>query len=610
MTTAIILLGPSGLTTARRIKDGLVDAEIHGARARLAEEDVDHSFDDLAPHLQSLFRKKQPLVVLSAAAIPIRLLAPILGDKHAEPPVLAIAEDGSAVAPLLGGHHGANDLARTIGAMLGTKPAITTAGDLRLGLALDQPPPGWVIENVEAVKPVAAALLAGEQVGLDIQTPVDDSDWLTKLRELCRTSGEQRILITDRSGPVPPGTLVYHPRTLVLGIGCERGTEPSDLIDLAERTLVEHGLAKASIAVVVSIALKAAEPAVHALAEHLGVLARFFDAEVLERETLRLSNPSELVFRETGCHGVAEGAALAAVGADGTLLVEKTKSARATVAVTRAPGLLTPEEIGRPQGYLAIVGIGPGASGWRSPEADRLLSAVDHWVGYHGYLELLQKPDHVMAHGFALGEEEVRAKNALDLAAGGKRVALISSGDAGIYAMASLVFELLDRTEDPAWQRIAVTMTPGISALQAAAARAGAPLGHDFCAISLSDLLTPWDVIERRVQAAADGDFVIALYNPASERRRKGLARTITLLEAARPPSTPVIVARNLGRDGEAVDVTTLSDFDQDRIDMMTLIIIGSSRTLMTPRLHGRPFVYTPRGYLDRDTQSVGRRSA
>ena len=595
---AIIALGPSALPTARRLRDAIDDAEIHGAAARLSSEEVDRTFNDLGDHLRLRYEAGQPLILLTAAAIPIRLLASVLGDKAEEPPVLAVAEDGSAIVPLLGGHRGANDLARQLGEVLTTKPAITTAGDISLGLALDQPPPGWTIANRDAAKPITAALLAGDPVRLTIDAG-GESDWLKRLSDHCVGDGALSILVTDRTVAEDANTLIYHPRTFALGVGCERGTEPSELIDLAERILTEQGLAKASIAVVASIALKAAEPAVHALADHLGVPARFFDAETLERETSRLANPSDLVFRETGCHGVAEGSALAAVGDDGVLIVEKTKSKRATLAVGRAETVLDGTRVGRPQGRLAIVGIGPGSQGWRSPEADQLLAASEHWIGYQGYLDLLDKPAHVAAHGFALGEEEDRAEAALDLAAKGECVALISSGDAGIYAMASLVFELLDRSDNAAWQRVEVTMTPGISALQAAAARAGAPLGHDFCAISLSDLLTPWDVIEQRLKAAAEGDFVIALYNPASQKRRQGLARALAILGSGRPASTPVIIARNLGRSGETVDVVELQYVDQDRIDMMSLVMIGSSQTRMAPRLHGRPFVYTPRGYLD-----------
>ncbi|MEM7043127.1 MAG: precorrin-3B C(17)-methyltransferase [Pseudomonadota bacterium] len=614
-TAVIILLGPSGMTTARTLKKAIGDAEIHGAATRLEAADVERTFDDIGAHLRGLFSARHPLLVLAAAAIPIRLLAPLLQDKRDEPPVLAIAEDGSAIVPLLGGHHGANDLAKLVGDALGRAPAITTAGDLRFGLALDQPPAGWRIADPETVKPITAALLAGKPVGLGVETAVGDSAWLTRLREISRIDAEPRILITDLASPTPPGTLVYHPQTLALGVGCERGTAPDELIALVEDTLAHHRLAMGAVAAVVSIALKAAEPAIHALAEHLGVPPRFFDAETLAKEKPRLANPSDLVFKETGCHGVAEGAALSAVGKGGDLIVQKTKSTRATLAIARGSSVIDPAAIGQHQGRLAIVGIGPGSSGWRSPEADQQLAASDHWVGYLGYLDLLGDVADVKRHGFALGEEEARAKEALNLAAGGASVALISSGDAGIYAMASLVFELLDRSDDPAWQRVDVTVAPGISALQAAAARSGAPLGHDFCAISLSDLLTPWTVIERRLQAAAEGDFVIALYNPASERRRQGLASAISILSEERPPSTPVIIARNLGRDGEAIDVVELQALDQERVDMMTLLIVGSGQTRMAPRLHGRPFVYTPRGYgnahsVDGSERPIGRRSA
>jgi cobalt-precorrin 5A hydrolase/precorrin-3B C17-methyltransferase len=190
----------------------------------------------------------------------------------------------------------------------------------------------------------------------------------------------------------------------------------------------------------------------------------------------------------------------------------------------------------------------------------------------------------------------VRARLALDLAAEGRSVALVSSGDAGIYGLATLVFELLERGTDARWQRIAIRVCPGLSALQAAAARIGAPLGHDFCAVSLSDLLTPWPEIERRLQAAADGDFVVALYNPASARRRDQLTRAIAILRAQRPVSTPVVVARNLGRASETVAVTDLASLDMDAIDMLTLLLIGSSRTRSFASGSTR-WVYTPRGY-------------
>jgi cobalt-precorrin 5A hydrolase/precorrin-3B C17-methyltransferase len=184
---------------------------------------------------------------------------------------------------------------------------------------------------------------------------------------------------------------------------------------------------------------------------------------------------------------------------------------------------------------------------------------------------------------------------ALDRAAEGRDVALVSSGDAGIYALATLVFELIETRGEPRWRRVAIDVVPGVSALQAAAARAGAPLGHDFCAVSLSDLLTPLATIEARLEAAAAADFVIALFNPASQRRREPLARALAILRRHRAPTTPVVVARDLGRDGESVRVVDLAALDPNSIDMMTLLIIGSSAT----RLAGT-YVFTPRGYAEK----------
>jgi cobalt-precorrin 5A hydrolase/precorrin-3B C17-methyltransferase len=594
---AIILLGPGGLETARRIRAALPTAELHGPAAVLADGAMDLLYDDLGGHIRKLFKTGRPLLVLAAAAIPIRLLAPILGDKRAEPPLLAIAEDGSAVVPLLGGHHGANALALEVGAALETRPAITTAGDLRFGLALDQPPPGWTAANPDAAKPVMAALLAGEAVGLEVEAA--SADWLTESGAPFAREGARRVRVTDRAPAPGDDALVLHPKVLALGVGCERDAPAEELIALAERVLGDAGLARGAIACIASIELKAAEPAIQALAQHLNLPARFFSARALEAETPRLRTPSELVYRETGCHGVAEGAALAAAGASGKLLVAKTKGARTTAAIARAPNVIEPATTGRPRGRLAVIGIGPGQASWRTGEAGRLLAEAEDWVGYGGYLDLLPAPGlRTSLHAFPLGEEEIRVRAALDLAGSGRQVTLISSGDAGIYAMAALVFELIDREANPAWQRIETVVSPGISALQAAAARAGAPLGHDFCAISLSDLLTPWNVIEQRLRAAAEGDFVTALYNPASLRRRQGLARALAILESARPATTPVVIARNLGRESETVEIETLAELDQARIDMLTILIIGSSQTRRMPRLHGADAIYTPRGYL------------
>ncbi len=592
---AVVVLGPGGLDAARRIAARLAGGRLYAPRAAMADTAL--AYDDLALLLRDLYQDGRPIVALCAAGILIRVLAPLLGDKRAEPPVVAVAEDGSCAVPLLGGHRGANQLAQEIAETLGGQAAITTAGDVRFALALDAPPQGWRVRNPAAAKAVMSALLADRDVALRCEA--GDAAWLVAGGARFAPGGALEVLVTDRDEAGSEHRLVLHPPVLALGVGCERGVATEELCGLVEPVLAEHGLAAGAIACVVSLELKADEPAIHALAGRLGVPVRFFPAARLEAEASRLANPSELVFRATGCHGVAEGAALAAVGPEGALLVAKTRSARATLAIGRAAAPLDPARIGRPQGRLAVVGLGPGAAAWRTPEAEMLLADAEDWVGYRGYLDLLgPRPGGAPArHAFALGEETARAQRALELAAGGRRVALISSGDAGIYGMAALVCEVLERADDPAWQRVALTISPGISALQAAAARAGAPLGHDFCAISLSDLLTPWSAIERRLDAAAAADFVTVLYNPASRRRRQGLARAMAVLGAARDPETPVVHARNLGRDGESLEVAALAEFDPSAVDMLSLLIVGARRTRFLARPNGRSLVYTPRGY-------------
>jgi cobalt-precorrin 5A hydrolase / precorrin-3B C17-methyltransferase len=593
---AIVLLGRGGLAAALRIREALPAARLYAPRGRVPEAGDALAYDELATCLRDLYRAGRPILALCAAGIVIRLLAPILADKRNEPPVVAIAEDGSVAVPLLGGHRGANRLARTIAEALGGQAAITTAGDVRFDLALDDPPPGFVLHNPEAAKSILAALLDGQTVGLAVEA--GDAGWLTEGGAPFAATGDLQVTVTDRNGSSSESHLVIHPKVLALGVGCERGTSFEEVLELAIGTLEAQDLALGAVGCVASIELKAGESAILGLADALGVPVRLFTAAELEREAGRLANPSDAVFAATGCHGVAEGAALAAAGPDGVLVVAKTRSSRATCAIARAPLPIDPDRVGRPQGLLAIVGLGPGDPAWRTPEAQALLDDAEDWVGYQGYLDPLGRPHGKVLHGFALGEEELRARKALDLAASGRRVALVSSGDAGIYAMASLVFELVERSDRPVWQGVAIEVSPGVSALQAAAARAGAPLGHDFCAISLSDLLTPWPVIERRLEAAAAADFVAVLYNPASAGRRKGLARAIAIFSAARPPHTPVIHAFNVGRANESLVLSRLDSFDQAIVGMMSLVIVGARQTRLVERAGRVPFVYTPRGYL------------
>ncbi len=588
---AIVVLGPSGAALGKRVRDLLPGASLYGPQT--VRGGWDHEYERVVPCLRALFSAGRPIVGLCASGILIRALAPLVDDKHAEPPVVALAEDGSVAVPLLGGHHGANAIARVLAKALGGKAAITTAGDLRLGFALDEPPPGWKIADPARVKPIAAALLAGEPVALDDESGC--ADWLRAGTVNWAERAALAVRVTARR-VAEPTALTYHPPVLALGIGCERGCPAEEIAALAAESLDAAGLAAEAVAAVVSIALKAGEPGIHALAEQLGAPARFFSAEHLLAETPRLSERSDAAFRATGCWGVAEGAALAAAGPGSTLIVPKRKSRGATCAIARAASPIDATTIGRARGRLAIVGIGPGDAAWRTPEASALLAGASDIVGYGLYLDLLGNAvAGKTLHRGTLGAETERACLALDLAAAGKSVALVSSGDSGIYGLAALVFELLDRDDRRDWAAVETVVSPGVSAMQAAASRAGAPLGHDFCAISLSDLLTPWPTIRARLEAAAAGDFVVALYNPRSARRREALTEAVRILLASRSPATPVLIARNLGRTGESWRVATLATLDEADVDMLTIVIVGSSTTRV---LSGDPpRLYTPRGY-------------
>lgn len=542
--------------------------------------------------LPRLFAEKTPIIGICAAGILIRLLAPSLSDKADEPPVLALSQDGKSVVPLLGGHRGANKLARELAEALGGHAALTTASDSKFAFGLDEPPPGWALSNGADAKPAMMALLVGAKIALEGHAP-----WLAEAGYPLSSMGAVKVLVTEQQLKIDRG-LVYHPKTLVAGIGCERGVSAEEVVELIDFGLRRQNLAPQSLAAIATIDLKADERALHEAAAHYGVPLRLFTVAELNQERYRLLNPSAIVEAEIGAPSVAEAAALKA----GTLVVPKLKSERVTCAIGHALRPIDPQTLGRPPGQLHIVGIGPGEKLSRTASAVRALDASSDWVGYGLYLDLiadlrLEQEE----HRFGLGDEELRARHALELAGQGKIVALVCSGDAQIYAMAALVYELLeargDRALSDAARRVAVASHPGISAFQAASAAAGALIGHDFCCISLSDLLTPRLDIVKRLEGAAKADFVTALYNPRSERRTDLIEAAKTLFLAHRPSDTPVIVGRSLGRPDEEVRITTLTAFDPGEVDMLTIVLIGASTSKAFTRGDGTRVAYTPRGY-------------
>ena len=594
VTPVVMALSRSGEATAHRVA-AVLGAQVHGRAGRV--DVADAMFGNALDHARDLFAAGVPIVGVCASGILIRAVAPLLSDKSIEPPVISVSDDGAVVVPLLGGHRGANRLAAAIADALGAVVAVTTAGDVALGVALDAPPTGWRLVNPGDVQAAMAGLLSGS--GAKVSGPdAAQAGWLAGLPQ---GSG---LRITCGTVPVDdlgPDHIQFAPQRFALGIGCARNCPPDEMATLVKRTLAEAGIAPAAVASVNSIDLKADEPAIIALARDMGVPLRVFAADTLEAETPRLAHPSDVVFAEVGCHGVSEAAALAQAGPGAVLAVAKRKTGQATCALAQGTAPLT-ELRGRGRGKLSVVGIGPGQATWRTPEVSRLVAQADELVGYGLYIDLLGP----LAVGktrsdFPLGGEEDRCRYALEQAGKGMNVALVCSGDAGIYAMGALVFELLDRSPEAmgvsdAARRIEVVCAPGVSALQGAAARAGAPLGHDFCAISLSDLLTPRDDILRRLKAAAEGDFVVAFYNPVSKTRRTLLAEARDILLQHRPADTPVMLATSLGRPEEHVRYRRLDQLEVDEVDMLTVVLVGSSNSRLAQLGEG-PRMFTPRGY-------------
>ncbi|MEG3835098.1 precorrin-3B C(17)-methyltransferase [Microcoleus sp. Z1_C3] len=590
---AIVILGQNSLPIAKKISAHFPGSQIYGLIDRTSNTDI--NFSNFGETLRELFATETPIIAICAAGIIIRTLAPLLSDKRAEPPVLAVAEDGSAVVPLLGGLHGVNDLAREIAAALGVQPAITTTGDIRFRTALLSPPQGYSLANPEDAKTFISNLLAGAKVRLE-----GAASWLSESNlplakpaptgatptKRIAPDAKLTIRVTEKAIAPTPDCLVYHPQIVAVALTKLSNIEPEIAVSLVQQVLEKAGLAAASVAGFFALKDEMGNPALEAVSQYFKVPVRFFNlSELVELDSIE--------FIENKAAQIA----LTAAGANSHLIeCDRTLSLNCAIALAAQP--FDARAIGISRGKLAIVGTGPGGAPWMSPEVKEILREATDWVGYKFYLDLAGTLREGQNRHDSDNREEIdRARFALDLAASGKSVAVVSSGDPGIFAMAAAVFEAIDFDAKPEWQGIDIRVAPGISAMQAAAAAIGAPLGHDFCVISLSDILKPWEVIEQRISAAAIADFAIAFYNPISKQRIWQLARAIEILLQSRDAKTPVVLGRNLGRPGQSVRVCTLGEFQPQDADMRTLVIVGSSQTRIIPRKYGDVWVYTPRRY-------------
>ncbi|MEU1011576.1 precorrin-3B C(17)-methyltransferase [Streptomyces sp. NPDC005890] len=554
---------------------GLISATAAGAAARdrlaAAWPDRTRVYEGpVGEAVRAAFAECEQLVCFLATGAVVRLLAPLLGDKAADPGVVCVDEGGRFAVSLVGGHGGgANELAREVGELLGAEPVVTTATDSAGMPGLDTL--GLPYEG--AVAAVSRALLDGEPVALEAEVA-----WPLPPLPVA-PQGSYTIRLTDRAVPVGEREVLLRPPSLVVGVGASKGAPAEEILALVEEALREAGLSPRSVGELATVDAKAEEPGVVAAAERLGVPLVTYSAE--ELAGVAVPNPSAAPLAAVGTPSVAEAAALVR---GGELLVPKRKSERAD----GQPAMATCAVVRRPaRGRLAVVGLGPGARDLLTPRAAAELRRASVLVGLDQYVDqirdLLRPGTRVLESG--LGAEEERARTAVAEARTGQAVALIGSGDAGVYAMASPA--LAEASDD-----IDVVGVPGVTAALAAGAILGAPLGHDHVSISLSDLHTPWEVIERRVRAAAEADLVVTFYNPRSRGRDWQLPKALAILGEHRAPATPVGVVRNASRPDESSRVTTLAGLDPATVDMMTVVTVGNTATRTVA---GR--MVTPRGY-------------
>jgi len=558
-------MGAAAVTGATRVLTVTVTEAGRAAAGRLPFE---HVHGRLGPTVRQRWAEVDAFVLFVATGAAVRVIGPLLGDKAVDPAVICVDEAGRYAVALTGGHAGgANHLAREVAATLGAEPVITSGSDATGLPALDLLP-GFAAEG--DVAGVTRASLDGVLPALS-----SDLERWPLPRALAGGPGPHRVVVTDRVVAGEAGLVVLRPPSLVVGVGTSTAAPPAEVADLVASTLAGHGLAAASVAEVATIDRRAGEPAVLALGRPL----RCFTAQ--ELSAVAVPTPSAAVAGAVGTPSVAEAAALLAAGPRGELVVTKHKNAVATVAVARRSG---------PGGRLAVVGLGPAGPAHRTPAASAAVRAAEVVIGYGPYLDQcadLVGPAQEVVRS-PIGSEVARARQALEVAAGGRSVAMVCSGDAGVYAMASIILEEAEAVAPD----VTVTVVPGVTAALAAAAALGAPLGHDHVAISLSDLLTPWPTIEGRLRAAAASDLVVSLYNPRSKGRAWQLGAARDLLLAGRPGATPVGIVTDAARAGQRVTLTTLADLDCDLVGMTTCVVIGSSTTRV---IAGR--MVTPRGY-------------
>lgn len=567
----------------------VVTVSVTSRGATLAERlPYEHVHGSAAETVRTRWNTVDGFVLVLATGAAVRIIAPLLTDKASDPAVVCLDDQGAYAVALAGGHRrwgtdsgtgsgagdvaGANSLARTVARLTGAKAVVTTASDVS-GLAALDDLVGFDAEGDVAT--VTRAMLDGETPELvnELGWPLPPS--LASLATGGSGSGRRfRVVVSDGEVRCPPGTVLLRPYSLVIGVGAASDAPAGEVRALVRTALGCSGLSEKSVAELATVDRRSQDAAVTAL----GWPVRSFTPE--ELAGVEVPHPSPVVESTLGTPSVAEAAALLAAGTGATLVQTKMKSRHATVAVARRA---------RPPGKLSIVGLGPGGPAHRTPAAESAVKRAQLVIGYGPYVDqcadLLSPSQQVVRS--PIGSEQERVRAAWAAASGGRRVALVCSGDPGVFAMASPALELA-----PGGGSADVEVVPGVTASLGAAAILGAPLGHDHASVSLSDLLTPWEVIARRLDALGGADLVVSLYNPRSSRRTWQLEEARRILLSHRGTQTPVGVVTDAGRPDEHVEVTTLGALDPSSVTMSSVVIVGCSTTRVVA---GR--MVTPRGY-------------
>ncbi|MEA5532781.1 precorrin-3B C(17)-methyltransferase [Crocosphaera sp. XPORK-15E] len=564
----------------------------------------------LKDHIASIWSENRALIFCLATGAVVRLIASLLQDKASDPAIIVIDPQGQYVISLCSGHQGgADQLTQLIAQQLNATPIITGASHgLNLpGIDVLGLPFGWrkgpgdwtgVSHAIACQKTVQVIQEGGSTLWQD-HLPQNHPFYFVFPEIGENVTPEAQIWISPTKGRFAKESelpkVQWYPRVLWVGIGCIRGTSQQLIETAINEVCQRYHLATEAIAVITTIDLKADEVGMVQYCQEKQLPLLTYSADVLN--SVNVPNPSDIVKQEVGTASVAEASAIYGANSwlnnhNSSLIVPKQVIKANNEAVTIAIAQSSLEYTGR-EGQLYLVGMGPGSLDQITPAAKTAITQADAIIGYSLYLDLikpLQRSGQIV-ESLPITQERKRAQRAIELACWGLTVAVISSGDCGIYGMAGLVLEELQIKR---WdgKNPHIEVFPGITALQAAAARVGTPLMHDFCAISLSDLLTPWEVIEKRLEAAAKADFVTAIYNPRSQTRTQQIITAQTIFLKYRDPQTPVALVRCAYRQDEQITLTNLAEMLTHSIDMLTTVLIGNSSTR-----HYQNWMITPRGY-------------